>query len=112
MTQTPAWRVVVTRPAQEDLRGILRWTRDQFGQGQEAVYAGLIEAAIRSLRAGPAPLGSRVAHPHRIDLRKLPIGRTSPHLLIYRAVPEGRIEVLRVLHGAMDIARHLPAKGR
>jgi plasmid stabilization system protein ParE len=94
----PAWRVVVTGPAQADLRAILRWTREQFGLRQETAYAGRIEAAIRKLRAGPFPIDSRVAHPERPDLRKLPIGRKFPHLLIYRDASEGRIDVLHVLH--------------
>ena len=104
------WQIAVTGPAQADLREILRLTRRQFGPPQEADCAGRIEMAIRSLRAGPAPLGSRSAHPGRPDLRKLPVGRNYPHLLIYRAASDGRIEVLRVLHSLMDIARHLPAR--
>lgn len=72
------------------------------------------ERAIRFLRAADSTLatlaglpgmGTRYEpdEPLYADLRYFPIARHRNHLVFYRPLPDG-IEVLRVLHGARDIA--------
>ena len=103
-----AWNVVVAGPARADLRSLLRWTEGRFGPRKRAAYAAAIRAKLLHLRGGPEPLGSGLAQPGRADIRKLPLGRGYRHLLIYRALPDRRILILRILHDSMDLARHLP----
>jgi toxin ParE1/3/4 len=46
------------------------------------------------------------------ELRTLHIGRRgrrARHLILFRVVPDGAVEVLRFLHDAMDLPRYLPA---
>lgn len=99
---------VVTGPARADLQSLLRWTEGRFGPRKGADHAAAVQEKLLHLRGGPEPLGSGVAQPGRTDLRKLPLGRRYRHLLIYRALPDRRILILRILHDSMDLARHLP----
>lgn len=56
-------------------------------------------------------LGSRWESdsPRLAEVRFFPISRFRNHLIFYRPLDEG-VEVLRVLHGARDIARLLEAR--
>jgi toxin ParE1/3/4 len=69
------------------------------------------EATFRRLLASPE-IGARYdpAHPRLSDLRFLSIIRFRKYLAFYRPRPDG-IEVVRVLHGARDIASLLDAEG-
>ena len=62
------------------------------------------ERTFRRLAAMPG-MGTRYDpdHPALADLRYFPIARHKSDLVFYRPLADG-IEVLRVLHGARDIA--------
>jgi plasmid stabilization system protein ParE len=42
-------------------------------------------------------------HPRLADMRFSPIGKFRNHLVFYRPISGGGVEVVRVLHGAQDI---------
>lgn len=106
--------VRLTAAAGADFEEILRWTVDQFGEAQARIYAGTISAALNDLAAGPTIVGAR----ERDDILKgiftLHVareGRKGRHFVMFRVgCPPDRevIEVLRILHDAMDLQRHLP----
>jgi toxin ParE1/3/4 len=68
------------------------------------------EATMRQISTSPG-MGARYDpdHPALAELRFLPITRFKDDLIFYRAIPDG-IEIIRVLHGARDIAGILAEK--
>ena len=105
--------VRLTATAEADIREILRWTLAQFGEAPARAYAETLSAALGSLTAGPAIMGARERHDIAKGLYTLHVarkGRRGRHFVMYRVGHEhGRdvIEVLRLLHDAMDFPRHL-----
>jgi toxin ParE1/3/4 len=108
------WRVHLAAAAEADFRDIMQWTLQQFGETQARTYAQTLSAALTSLSEGPAAAGVRA----RDDIAKglftlhsARNGRKARHFILFRTARVGDqqiIEVLRVLHDAMDLARHLP----
>ena len=104
MTARRRWRVRLTAAGEADVRGIVLWTANRFGGAQARVYADTLSRAIRALAEGPAVPGAR----RRDDIAK---GIMALH--VARGGRKGRhvvvIDVLRVLHDAMDLPRHVGA---
>lgn len=112
---TPPWSVRVSAAAEADLQGILRWTLEHFGAAQARVYSETLAAALEALAAGPTVVGARARNDIYKGLFTLHVarrGRKGRHFVIFRfGRDQGRevVEVLRVLHDAMDLPRHLPS---
>lgn len=87
--------------ARQDLKEIWRFTADKWGEAQADLYLGQIDTAIRSLRDYPE-IGEPAEHV-RPAYRKLQVNR---HLIFYRT-GDKTIDIVRVLHQSMDIARRL-----
>lgn len=107
------WRVQLTAAAEADLREILRWTAERFGEAQTRAYADTVNAAIAALTAGPDVAGARSRDDIAKGLMALHVargGHKGRHFVIYRAAigePRPTIDVLRLLHDSMDIPRHI-----
>jgi toxin ParE1/3/4 len=107
------WRIRLSDEAERDFARILAYTRDDFGLLQLDVYRGTLIAAMAELEAGPDVLGSLSRDEIHPGLRTLHVarkGRRGRHLIMYRARPDRIIDVVRILHDAMDFARHVPTK--
>ena len=105
------WRVRLGAAAELDLASILRWTAENFGARQAAIYRDTLAQAIGELAKGPDVPGSRARNEIKSGLRTLHIarhGRRGRHFLLYRAVEDRIIEIGRILHDQMDLRRHLP----
>ncbi len=108
------WSVRLTAAAQADFTEILRWTDRQFGKARAHRYASTISAALDELTAGPVVAGAKKRDDIQPGIFALHVARHSRkgrHFIIFRVgqAPEGDvIEVLRLLHDAMDLERHLP----
>jgi len=87
--------------ARQDLKAIWRYTLERWGEPQADLYLQQLDAGIRSLIDFP-DIGESCEH-IRAGYRKLQVNR---HLIFYRRA-ERHIEIVRVLHQAMDVARHL-----
>lgn len=87
--------------AQSDLDDIRDHTRRQWGSPQAAIYLRIIRAAIRTASSGP--LQAATADHYRAGHRKIVAGA---HVVFFR-IKEESIEIVRILHGAMDIDSHL-----
>ena len=108
------WTVRLSAAAQADFQDIVRWTLAQFGPVQAQAYARTLTQAVEALAAGPQVIGVRA----RDDIAKgwftLHVarnGRKGRHFVMFRiGEDEGQqvIDVLRLLHDAMDLPRHLP----
>jgi len=106
-----AWRVRLTEQAESDLLDISKWTAENFGARQAESYAETVTLAIEALNDGPTILGAKARDeiaPGVCTLHVARHGRKGRHFVVFR-VAEGKIvEVLRLLHDSMDLARHVP----
>lgn len=108
--------VELSDAAERDLREITRWTAGRFGREQARAYVAMLRQAFRELAAGPAAPGARARVDLGDQLYTLHTGRgvrRARHLIVFRITPRergGLVEVLRILHDAMDLARHLPGE--
>lgn len=109
----------LSEAAQGDVLDILAWTDEQFGEAARLRYESLIVAALRDVARqpdGPGSLerpelgaGARSWHLRLSREHVNPGGgivRRPRHFLVYRLEP-GLVVVGRVLHDAMELARHL-----
>lgn len=106
-----SWRVVLSSEAEKDFVRILAYTRDIFGPRQESIYETTILTAIAELDSGPEILGSLARDDLRPGIRSMHVarhGRHGRHVIMYRARHENVIDIIRILHDAMDFARHVP----
>ena len=106
-----SWRVVLGSEAEKDFIRILAYTRDTFGSRQEVVYETIILDALAELDTGPAVFGSVARDDLRPGIRSLHVSRhrrPGRHVIIYRTRHENVIDVIRILHDAMDFERHIP----
>ena len=107
------WRIRLTRQAEIDYSRILDATVERFGSRQADIYEGHLIGALAALEAGPELRGSAARNDIRPDLRTYHLARLgvrARHLICYRAGQGQVIEVLRILHDAMDLPAHIPAQ--
>lgn len=112
MTQG-GWTVRLSHTAAADYDEILRWTARRFGAAQAVAYGGKVAAALARLARGPAVPGARAREEIGAGVRSLHVGARSRHVVLFRVGSEAArtLEVLRILHDAMDLARHVPEEG-
>jgi toxin ParE1/3/4 len=93
--------LVVTRRAQRDLRGILRYTTKTWGNRQRVDYEAVLDRALATILEH-AEIGK-----NRDDLRtgqrSFPVGE---HIFFYRIIGT-TLRVDRVLHAKMDARTQL-----
>ena len=112
-------RYRLSESAQGDVINILAWTHEQFGEAARVRYESLIVAALRDVAAQPDRPGSLARPELGVGVRSwhlrlsrdhvrpaVGVVRRPRHFLVYRFEPD-LILVGRVLHDAMELARHL-----
>lgn len=107
----PDWRIRLGAEAEKDFVRILKYTAETFGPRQTEIYKATIAKALAELAVGPNVPGSAPREEILPDLRTLHVarrGRRGRHFIMYRAAEGQVIEVLRILHDAMELARHIP----
>lgn len=108
------WRIRLTTGAEADFLTILDATVERFGPRQADIYENHLLSALAALEDGPEILGHVPRPDIRPDLVIYPVARrgvSARHLICYRAIDDRTIEVLRILHDAMDLPRHFAAPG-
>ncbi len=108
----------LTAAAEADIGRAVRWSARLFGATQARVYAQTLALALEALIETPT---SAIGVNDRGDIGKglmslhvASRGRKGRHFVIFRIRRRaGReiVEVLRLLHDSMDLARHLPPVG-
>jgi toxin ParE1/3/4 len=112
----PRWLVVLGADAERDFAAVLRWTTERFGEHQARTYKETLLAAVRYLEDGPNAAGARARDDIRPGLMCLHVarkGRRGRHFIMFRVIDAADsrvIQVVRILHDAMDIARHVPGE--
>ena len=105
------WRVGLAAAADRDYGDIIDYTNETYGPSQARIYRTTLNRALADLRSGPLVRGSASREAVGAGLRSLHVarnGRRGRHLIVYREGPEHIIEVVRILHDAMDLALHFP----
>ena len=100
----------LTATAEADFLNIVAWTLDQFGDRQAPIYADVQSAVLSAVIAGPTTVGVRTGREIGKGLFTLHVvrdGRKGWHFVLFRVKPNARqVEVLRLLHDAMDLRLH------
>lgn len=116
MTEGQTWIVRLTNAAAADQTAIVTWTTEQFGTVQARAYGDALSAALIALHGGPTTLGVMRRDELGKDICTLHVAREKRrgrHFIVFRVhggVQPPLIEVLRILHDAMDLTRHLPGE--
>ena len=92
----------LTNMAKSDLKEIARFTQNRWGREQRNLYLQMLDVSFQQLAAHP--LKGKDCSDIRIGYRKLNAGS---HVIFYRQTPVDTIEIVRVLHGHMDIETRL-----
>jgi toxin ParE1/3/4 len=108
------WALRLSAATEIDFRDIMRWTAAQFGEARARTYAATISAALEALaKEGPVVVGAKPRDDIFKGLMALHVardGRKGRHVVLVRvarAEKEPTVEVVRILHDAMDLVRHL-----
>jgi len=113
-------RIVVSEPARRDITEILAWSVKNFGERSAERYQALFASALDLLKGDPNPTGSR-SHPdipegfriYHLQYRAkaaesaLGIVKAPRHFIVFRLIPNDRLEIVRLLHDSMDFQRHI-----
>jgi len=113
-------RFLISRPAQADLTQILASSAERWGIEARRRYAALLAAAMRRVAAeaeGPTTKnrseiarGIRSFHLRHARVNKVEAKMRRPvHVLYYRVVRSGLVEIVRVLHDRMELSRYIDA---
>jgi toxin ParE1/3/4 len=94
----------LTKKAKADLKEIARYTQDQWGRDQRDKYLGMLDGCFHQLAANPF-IGKDCSD-IRSGYRKTSAGS---HVIFYRQTSADVTEIVRILHGSMDIETLLSA---
>ncbi|MEO4017144.1 type II toxin-antitoxin system RelE/ParE family toxin [Pseudomonas rossensis] len=111
----------ISNAARADIVDILRLSQTQFGDQARQRHQALILAALQAIAGTPYRIGSQdrdelapgLRSYHLIYSRqqaKHPHGtvKNPRHIVFYRVANDDVIEVVRLLHDAMEVQLHLP----
>ena len=106
---TQRWTVRLTASADQDIQDILRWTRNQFGEYQAQAYSTTLFSAVKALADGFQTIGLKHRPEIGKDIYTLHVARSHKkgrHFVVCRLARNHEVDVLRLLHDAMDLEQH------
>ena len=92
----------LTNMAKADLKEIAKFTQNRWGREQRNLYLQMLDVSFQQLAANP--LKGKDCSDIRLGYRKLNAGS---HVIFYRKTLPDMIEIVRILHGHMDIETRL-----
>jgi toxin ParE1/3/4 len=108
---TGAWTVRLVAASEQDYQEVIRRSAQDFGPRQAEVYAETLGLAIDALReSGPKTIGVKEREEIGTGIFTLHAARhkrKASHFLVFRVLEIQTIEILRILHDRMDLARHI-----
>lgn len=98
---SPERGLILSPAAAADFADIPQYTLENWGEGQMQAYRDVLDHALRRVRDDPHIGRSRpeISPMHRFYT-------AGSHAVVYRVTARA-VEVSRILHGRMDISRHL-----
>ncbi|MFK3789519.1 type II toxin-antitoxin system RelE/ParE family toxin [Pseudomonas piscis] len=116
-------RYRIADTARSDIVDALRFSQKHFGEQARIRYQDLLLGALQDLAAAPLRLGSHERNElarglrsyHLLHSRRRSQGQSSlvkrpRHILFYRVIDNDLIEVIRLLHDAMDAQSQLQSE--
>ena len=101
-------RIVRSSRAKADITGVLRYTKERWGEAKAREYRELIRDALNAIADDPTSGKLRVeARPGVLSYHIKQPAKNARHVIFYRVASDGVIELIRVLHDSMDFERHL-----
>jgi len=101
MSSHSNYTLTLSEEARADLKGILSYTYQKWGEEQQIKYSELLDAALLTLEENP---GKGRRHPKlSAEYRYYHAGR---HYIVY-LIEGQQIQVVRILHDQTDIPRHI-----
>ena len=107
--------------AREDIADILAWTDQNFGESARLRYEALLVQAILDIAQDPERAGtwkrpklSRSARSYHLSFSRKNVAKSLGHVkqprhfLIFRLTRDKVVQIARVLHDSMELAKHLP----
>lgn len=94
-------KFIVSKRAFDDLLQIGRYTQKEWGKSQRNAYLKQLDKSFQALAT--TPLIGASCEEIRQGYRKYAVGK---HLVFYRQAANATIEIVRVLHGSMDVEQH------
>jgi toxin ParE1/3/4 len=102
-------RLLRSPQAKRDITEVLQYTKERWGNAQARAYGELIKEALVAIANDPERGRARDdVRPGIVALHINQRGRPARHILFYRIGTTGRVEILRLVHDAMDVELHLP----
>lgn len=92
----------LTNLAKADLKEIAKFTQHRWGREQGDLYLQMLDVSFQQLADNP--LKGKDCSDIRIGYRKFNVGS---HVIFYRQTLADTIEIVRVLHGHMDIENRI-----
>ena len=89
-----------TRKAVEDLSNIWNYTADMWSEQQANTYYELLIASCRKLAGNPVLFGRE----YKELGEKVYGSKVNKHIVFYRILDDGIMEVVRILHERMDLS--------
>ncbi|RBH53607.1 MULTISPECIES: type II toxin-antitoxin system RelE/ParE family toxin [Pseudomonas] len=110
----------LSHTALSDIEDVLRYSHIQFGSHARVRYQALIRAAIEDLAETPNRVGSNPRDELSVGLRSFHLTyvrnqaatatgtvQRPRHIVFYRLADDQIIEIVRILHDAMEVRQHL-----
>jgi toxin ParE1/3/4 len=102
-------RLIRSPRAKRDILEILAYSKELWGSEQVRAYGELIKEALATIAEDPQRGRSREdVRPGILAYHIGQRGRPARHIVFYRIAARGAVQIVRVLHDAMDFERHLP----
>jgi toxin ParE1/3/4 len=103
-------------PLVDRMKDDLIWTAERFGQRQVRAYAKTLSKAITALSAGPSVAGAKTRDDIGNGVMTLLVARArrkGRHFIVFRRadLDQDELEVLRILHDALDLPNHFGGEG-
>lgn len=95
-------KFTLTKRAIADLQEIGRYTQKHWGVDQRNAYLTMLDSCFQQLAENPGK--GRDCGDIRNGYSKIPVGS---HVVFYRRLQNEVIEIVRVLHGRMDVSAQL-----
>lgn len=96
----------LSNKARADFKDIARFTQSRWGREQRLRYLTMLDACFQQLAADP--LIGQDSSDIRSGYRKI---RAGSHVIFYHQKTNDKIEIVRILHGRMDMESRLTDPG-